>query len=229
MPLFLDNKQNIVLFIHIPKTGGTSIKHILIKNSQYIGYTPTRGEFPASIQHFNASLLVKIGYKDISKYSFAVVRNPLDRIISEYKYRKKQSLVVRKFMNIDLFVHVVFELYKFNQYVLDNHIRPQKEFILKDTNTYKIEDGLENIKELEWLKLDELIGGVEQHNKSESEVIQLNSSTLRLIVEFYDIDYDYFSYKKPKIGEISAIESVVYKIASLTVYWLYRIINKIIK
>lgn len=55
------------VFIHIPKTGGASIRHGFFK-SQYEG--PVQGEVPQAWQHC---------------FKFAFVRNPFDRLISAWK------------------------------------------------------------------------------------------------------------------------------------------------
>ena len=66
------------LFVHVPKTGGTSINYLLPNNS---------------IGHKTISELLKHGVfseEEISKmYKFCVIRNPLERIVSYYNYAIK--------------------------------------------------------------------------------------------------------------------------------------------
>lgn len=92
-------KEHNLLFIHIPKTGGTAIERALgikaanrpdlfiSKEKQVIGGIKT---VP---QHFTPNILrVRLG-EDIYENSlkFTVVRNPYTRVLSEYFYRNKSG------------------------------------------------------------------------------------------------------------------------------------------
>jgi hypothetical protein len=78
-------KHKKVLFIHIPKTGGTSIASFLKLNcmDQWIRKYPARHDPYFFMQQMN----------DISKdiFSFAVVRNPYTRTYSYYKHFNYQN------------------------------------------------------------------------------------------------------------------------------------------
>lgn len=74
-----------LLFIHIQKTGGISVRHLLTTNTNYyieIGGThdPIR---------FNLEKLEKANY--IHYYKFAFVRNPYDRLVSWYTMIKSKG------------------------------------------------------------------------------------------------------------------------------------------
>lgn len=95
MPYFKTNNKN-VLFIHIPKTGGTSVEHYLsekyslplnhknlygiIQNNEYININ-------SSLQHLSFKEIIKnkkyfnLDLKNLK--IFTIVRNPYDRIISQ--------------------------------------------------------------------------------------------------------------------------------------------------
>lgn len=82
MPIDHDRK---LLFIHIPKTGGTSLTSVLF---------PRQGE----TQHFPASDLPKEQWENY--FTFAFVRNPYERILSSYTYHVKsgyRGVFARKF------------------------------------------------------------------------------------------------------------------------------------
>mgnify|MGYP000329426183 CR=1 FL=1 len=67
-----------LVFIHIPKTGGTSIFNWIEENFDCIKQGPKH----ATIYHYRKS------FGDVKNY-FCVVRNPYDRILSWYYYQKK--------------------------------------------------------------------------------------------------------------------------------------------
>ena len=69
---------NDLIFIHIPKTGGTSIRHWLVDNCSAISHKSTK--------HLNLSE-VETFFNRKFEYSFAVVRNPWDRALSTYFYQ----------------------------------------------------------------------------------------------------------------------------------------------
>jgi hypothetical protein len=88
--------SNKVLFIHIPKTGGTSIASFLEKNNmdQWIRRYPARHDPYFFMQQIN----------NISEdiFSFAVVRNPYTRTYSYYKhfnYQNQLNVSFTEFLN----------------------------------------------------------------------------------------------------------------------------------
>lgn len=96
------NKTGII-FIHIPKTAGVSINYAL--------YGKTLG-------HFEISQIRKI-YPNLvqSCFSFAVVRNPMSRLISSYHFAKSGGTRFMKISNPQLYQSKYFN--SFNQFVKD--------------------------------------------------------------------------------------------------------------
>lgn len=74
-----------ILFIHVPKTGGTSITSVL--KHKYTWKIPSG---PPRPMHDPLFILEK--YNDLSKFFvFAVVRNPFNRAYSYFKHYQKQN------------------------------------------------------------------------------------------------------------------------------------------
>ena len=114
---FLNSSQ--VLFIHIPKTGGNSIKQTnFFKSCSYFGHTYIR-----DVKHAN-----------MYKYSFAIVRNPYDRLVSAYFYLKKGGMpnnsydlqMQKRLKKYTYFKDFVRDLKLF---VNDTHFKPQHMFV----------------------------------------------------------------------------------------------------
>ena len=71
--------QRKIIFLHIPKTGGTSIEHLLkiFKTTSH------------NARHYNIRRIQKhYDIPDITSYQiFAVIRNPFDRIVSTWRHQ----------------------------------------------------------------------------------------------------------------------------------------------
>jgi len=73
---------------------------------------------------------------------FTVVRNPYDRFCSEYCWANKFNA---SYSTLEAWAKKAFKMYADNNYILDNHLRPQCEFHLPGTTVYKLEQGFEAI------------------------------------------------------------------------------------
>ena len=137
-------KQGIkVLFIHIPKTGGTTFAEAMID----LGWEPSfyiRGKSPNELshlkttpQHYHSRLLKKIFNLDEFDLQLAIIRNPFERIKSEFfwQHRKKNQ-----HPEPEAWFRAVKKDYEKNKYIYDNHIRPQKRFITPEAEIFKLEE-----------------------------------------------------------------------------------------
>lgn len=87
-----------VLFIHVPKTGGTSISKYLIENNldNWIRMCPVR--------HDPYFLLQKNNHIDDLTFTFSVVRNPFTRMYSYYHHYNRIHQKNISFLNFLLFI-----------------------------------------------------------------------------------------------------------------------------
>ena len=131
MPLF-SKQGRFVYFIHIPKTGGSYIENVAQQNGWDAHFllkgTPFADShfMPVSPQHFHAELLEQIF--DFSKgiEIFTIVRNPFDRLKSEYYWQRRHQITDAA---VEDWIPRVMEEYSENPNVYRNHIRPQVDFL----------------------------------------------------------------------------------------------------
>ncbi|MCK5581986.1 MAG: sulfotransferase family 2 domain-containing protein [Candidatus Omnitrophica bacterium] len=205
MPLFTKNGKTI-LFIHIPKTGGTSVMYFLIENAFSVNWFVSSYDIinrEPSPQHRHREKIIEFLNKESVEfdYNFTIVRNPIDKLISEYfqQCRNKEKLhkkITRK--DFCYWVDKVFKLHKENPIYFDNHIRPQTEFLLEDTIIFKYEnnykdlfDFLKDIGRKHHFNIDfkKFPHKTKGYNK---KPIEIPKQTLRKIFQFYKTDFDKF-------------------------------------
>jgi len=85
------------IFIHLPKTAGTSIDDVLKKHS---------ANFSKKYIHHTIEMVGdEIGKHKLSEfYKFAIVRNPWDRMVSQFHFRRDHMNWIPKSMSFDYWV-----------------------------------------------------------------------------------------------------------------------------
>ncbi len=193
MPLFTRQNRS-VLFIHVPKTGGTSVEAFFARNGFAAELLDTGG--PKSLnryrrcppQHMEAALLQAVLRPARCDYVFATVREPLARIVSEYRMRFRG---VADAPGLPAWLDLNLKRYLDDPYVLDNHLRPQVEFLLPGCEVFRQEDGFG----------EALVGRVEQ--KLETQ-----------------LEHRAFGYHKPE-GEVAVTPEDIERVRPRvrTTYW----------
>ena len=193
MPLFR-YKDKVVFFIHIPKTGGSSIEHSLREAGakRALHYHKRFEYVKCAIQHMHADLHEFFVPSTFYDESFAVVRHPVDRLFSEYRWRLNRQNVRREF---DPWIHYHLNKYAENPYILDNHLRPQVEFIGKSTRVFRFEDGLKTPLEAVGRSLTLENVRLNHRNKGSDIVVSMKERTLERINTFYAEDFAQFNYQ----------------------------------
>ena len=208
MPYFKNNKINL-LFIHIPKTGGSSLeKYFNVKfniplnkkslmSTEDIRDFSDKPEINSSLQHLTYNTIIK--YKDFFKIDMdnikiiTIVRNPYDKIMSDLFYLKKIDISSTKEE-----VYNNLQVYLKENY--DNHITPQYKFITNDD-----ENLIDNIVLLHTETLNEDMHKLGYRdfnikmNMNPNDVNYqeyLNNDSINLINEIYKKDFEILNYNK---------------------------------
>ena len=189
------------IFIHIPKTAGTSIEQFLKDNKNEIEYLGVRNN--RSLQHLTALELSKeIPYVFKIYYKFSFVRNPYDRLLSVYYWTPIPNVGYKYGKTKAEFLNFVTNLIKnkrfFNNVYVD-HFAPQYLFLYG--NRKLLVDEV-----FKYEKLDESVKYLKEKfginnelpilNKSKTKKEDWNERQKERIYKLYMTDFIIFGYNK---------------------------------
>lgn len=193
MPLYR-TAAGVVFFVHIPKTGGTSIEKTLRSAgaAQAMKLSKQSGYSKATLQHMHAEVYTAAIGKNFADYSFTVVRNPYDRFASEFKMKVVSAGLPD---SIDDWATANFNRFDEYPYTRDNHIRPQVEFLSKRLEVFRFEDGLEAPLVAACQYLDLEVPPLRHEKKGEKKLFEVSRETLERIHDFYREDFAQLEYE----------------------------------
>lgn len=180
------------IFIHIPKTGGTSIARSFI------------GE---NVGHYEWYLLKKVFGKDYDSYfKFAIVRNPWDRVVSAYHYYQSDKITDANKIWAQQSGILELDFENFIRDALENamdyhHFKTQCSFIM-DNNGKSMVDYVGRFEDLEEAAREvfsqiKINTQLEHFNKSQRKKdyrSYYNETTKSIIGRLYEEDIAAFSY-----------------------------------
>lgn len=208
------------IFVHIPKTAGSSVESALgisnindlynigktngvlkVTNTETLSYKEYRNILLKSPQHYTLQELKKIIDKStIDDYlKFSIVRNPYDRFVSEYKYNKQFN-----FLSFDEYVNYVMSLAAVERnWFFDGHLETQTSFLSDETGVIDQSVKIFKFEELDALKnfVNRLTGISNFPHKLKSTntatfISFYTNKTENMIYEFYKDDFVNFSYDR---------------------------------
>lgn len=150
MPFFrLDNR--IVLYAHVPKSGGTTVNRRLRDAGAELAFFDgafwTSGQkrwhrsSPQHISNADRDLLFPEGFFD---YAFAVVRDPVDRFLSAFNHNRGR---IGHHVSFDRFLsrmeRRVEDEVDYYGYRFDNHFLPSFRIVPRQARVFRLEDGLD--------------------------------------------------------------------------------------
>jgi len=231
MPYFPKLK---VLFIHIPKCGGTSVNELLYKKSDIELYTGTLNKKriirkckklknskkidikTKVLQHYTIKEISK--YDIDYKYSFAFVRNPYTRVISMWKYQNKNkkwfnSSTYTVYKDVNEFIKNLYNDYTNNELLNVRHNCPQSYFIYDGDKL--LVDKIYHLESTTHLFGDKL----GRFNSIKTPEIKLTQKSYDYIKEIYYNDFINLGYStNPKFMYNKSECSCNYKF-SIFQYW----------
>ncbi|MBY8978161.1 sulfotransferase family 2 domain-containing protein [Rhodobacteraceae bacterium NNCM2] len=211
MPLVSKDGLNI-FFAHVPKAGGSSVQDYLIRRFgklQLLDLDRTKnGPLKQTGLIMPASHLTAADLEDLLPvkldYSFAVVRDPVARALSEYRFQRGASRMSR--LDFSTWLRVMIASARKDPRTYDNHIRPQTDLVSEACEIFRLEDGFDAMI----ARLDEVTGTttpdikVGHLLKRARTEIPLSAQDVALIEDFYAEDYARFGYAAPDRSGLSS-------------------------
>jgi GT2 family glycosyltransferase/tetratricopeptide (TPR) repeat protein len=189
MPFF-KAAQKIVYFAHVPKCGGSAVEDYLLARFGAVSFLD-KNFFaqPASLhwtrssaQHISADALDRLFPADFFDASFAVVRHPVDRLVSEYHYLRDHLRRIDQSESFSTWVAHLDRAIAENPWLYDNHLRPMVDLIPAGATIFRLEDGLEQVIPY----LDGLVGPCNRPLQIE-RVLTRNPSITKVVPSTEDI------------------------------------------
>lgn len=142
--------ERLVLFVHIPKCGGSSAERWLhgvscgeaFVDKAFSRRSGRRNWSRTSPQHADADTLERLFPAGFFDYAFAITRHPEDRLVSEYRYRRGAGRFHGRLRFSD-WLEVAAGAARTDPCVFDGHLRPQSAFLPAGCRTFRLEDGLD--------------------------------------------------------------------------------------
>jgi hypothetical protein len=195
------NHEKKLIFIHIPKNAGTSIIKSMGVNNVYMDK-----KFQEYKEHY------KEYWNHYTK--FTVVRDPLDRIISSYKFSRmdESSWFSTKIGEEEVHPHYeICQNMNINEYINFLYSDRNNHTLWTFPQTFFIQNKSNEISEIDIIiRYENLLSGlkkigidsIEHLNKSKienEELLKIHKKSRNLLYEMYYDDYKNFGYFKNKM------------------------------
>ncbi|WP_136444160.1 sulfotransferase family 2 domain-containing protein [Pacificoceanicola onchidii] len=205
----------LVYFAHVPRAAGTSVERYLrarfgplaFADPGYLSVPEGARWTRSSPQHVTRDALDRLFPAGFFDASFAIVRNPYDRLHSVFLRQRDIEQTIPADMSFADWVGSLPQ----PRFALDNHTRPMLDFIPKGARIFRLEDGLGQV--VDWL--DDLAGnsrgpreiGVSNSHaerlaflgrETDTQIPQTDESLRRAIIDRYAADVYWCGYTPRK-------------------------------
>jgi hypothetical protein len=184
------NHEKKIVFIHIPKTAGNSIKRVLDMQDTTYHASPTDLVSP---QVWN------------TYFTFACIRHPIDRLLSSYfyhtatKYSERNGIYSQRFKDLEKFtLNKYFHVFKEQTRALSRMIefiyhsdsrKPLIDYIVRFEHLQEDMNYIFNQTQIQQQELPHF-----RKTKREIQQLEWTEKLLKEIIEYFKIDFQLFGY-----------------------------------
>jgi hypothetical protein len=191
--------DNNLLFIHIPKNAGTSVKLFLSQKTKLMGYK-------YGSEHIKYTDLIKKVPRLEKLNSFCIVRNPFDRLTSIYRFAKTPFKLRKWFKNNYKKIEKKISTFEsFLEFIEEYTLQDKSHPMLSYRNQHEWADGVdyvfkyEKIHEVQFFLNNQGIGGKLpkmniSNNLNTHYKDYYNQKTKKKIENIFEKDLHYFKY-----------------------------------
>jgi chondroitin 4-sulfotransferase 11 len=198
-------KNHNAIFVHIPKTGGTSVLRMFgleleVKDFDIYYHQDDFFEYDHSTATFLKSR-IDINIWD-SCYKFALTRNPYERLVSEFFWKKKdKDTRVIDCANIEFPEFVKYLYQNFDKIMCSphkekSHFIRQAEFLLPEVQVFKLTDISTLFNKLEddfkVVRPKEIVNKSEHKHYAE----YYDASLKKMAYDLYYLDFELLKYNR---------------------------------
>ncbi len=145
---FIEYQGRRSLFVHVPKTGGTSIESWFgtIAPLRFFQHGAPQA-LKCTVQHLTYTDIRLMLGDDYFDYAFAIVRNPFRRLESEYRMRSDQASdgMFGRIPAFPIWLRGQIEAMQKGVFHQDGHLRPQIDFVSSRIEIFRFEEGIDRI------------------------------------------------------------------------------------
>jgi len=200
MPISHNNK---LIFIHVPKTGGSSIEKVLNLHPSHVNKSEEEVVLSGGkrqLQHLTLSEIYNLKGEELFGFTiFGMVREPFSRMKSEYKWRKLSNHPIVDGLDLDGFVSKIYNRWIKKEH-LDSHFTSQTDFFRNevqfwaDLRIFKFEDGFDKVAEFISQIVGEKIDFIPRTNQTKSfkEKISFSENSRSMMCEMFKSDFELY-------------------------------------
>jgi hypothetical protein len=204
---FCNPDGKLLYFVHIPKTGGSSMEDYLRRRFGQLFLFERKlrphnkgAGIIVQIVHLSSWDLEQVIPNEIDLV-FGIVRDPLARIMSEYRWQSGASASSK--MPFSTWLRIMISAARREPRVYGNHIRPMDELTPERTEVFRFEDGFEPVV----ARIDDVMGSSMPEmtighlkNRKDFRKIEVYRQDIELINDYYAADFARFGYERPEPG-----------------------------
>lgn len=211
---FVKTGSKLIYYAHIPKCAGSSVEHYLkarfgpiaLLDSKHSRILELNRWSKTSPQHMDYAAVERLMPRKMFDAAFAVVRHPVKRLISVFKFQRDVERVIAPDTDFSTWLRWIADNKNDLRFRHDNHLLPQTAFLPPDCTLFYLEHGLEQLvgyfdeitgkkdgpAEFEWV--NESTSNAKHHLSSKQPPVTPTVNDLNQIYDIYETDFKDLGY-----------------------------------